>query len=263
MACDNSVVMATDRDTTSMKGHSPTDLAENGTGSFRFDARDYLLALVALPDFRMEHSTVRLEIEPGTPLPGHVAYGWNHVPPTAHKTNDERDLAGTTRNKIAGVLPPTMKCLAEMLCQLQPDQLPDFCARIEITGTRPIRRQGEANELLGLARLRLRGKGETNDTQRKQLRRQLERINPVVCRPPIDHLGPPLKPGDVVAVSASQLHLYGRVVCLPSTANHTVVGSLSPQGLELAAVPSPRDILERWKRSVDPDPPFRLYSLDG
>ena len=196
----------------------------------------------------MEHSAVRLEIDPGTPLPGHVAYGWNHLPSTAHKTHDERDLAGTTRNKVAGVLPPTMKCLAEMLCVLPPDLLPTLCARVEIAGSRPLRRQGEADELLSLARLRLRGNGEANDTQRKQLRRQLERINPAACRPPIDELDFRLKPGDPVAVSASQLHLQGQVVCVPSTANHPVVGSLSSQGLELAAVPSPREILERWKR---------------
>ena len=189
---------------------------------------------------------MRLEIEPGEPLPAHVSFGWNHLSPGV-QTDAERDLAGTTRNKIAGVLPPRMKCLAELLCLLPPDRLAEFCGRIEIAGSRPLLRQSDADQLVSLARLRLRG--DATDTQRHRLRRLLERIDPAVCRPPVDHLDPRLQIGDAVAVSASQVHLNAQVVCVPSAANYPVVGMRGPKGLELADTPSPRELVDRWKWS--------------
>ena len=231
-----------------MEDHGPQPFKENGTSNLqrRLDARQYLLELVALPAFQMAHGTVRLNIEQGEPLPAHASYGWRHIPASELQgmTDAHRDLAGSVRNKIAGVLPPAMKQLAEVLCLMPFDRLGDFCARVSVSGGMSLAGD-EADDLLYLATLRLRGQG-MGGTRRKRFRRRLGRINPRVCRPPVDSVHQSLRAGDAVSVSASQIYLHGRVACLPSAPDCPVLGVMREDGsLELATPPSPRQLQER------------------
>lgn len=202
----------------------------------RYDARDHLLWLASLPEFQMVRNPPS-EIEQRAALPLHASYGWHHVPANVSNAPRlvERPL-GTVRTKVAGVLPPTMRSLAEMLCLLGSNKLTGFCERIEIKGSRPLRDQRQIARLQNATWRRLEGSPAASD--RKTISRLLKAIDPAICRPPIDHLDPALVVGQPIAFSASALYFGGSVVGVPSAAGWPVLGYLGPTRVELSEPPT-------------------------
>jgi hypothetical protein len=204
----------------------------------RYDAQEHLLWLAELNVFQMVPG--RLAITVGEPLPPLAMYGWHHVPgdmPNRDRLVD-RPL-GTLRKNVAGVLPPSMRSLAEVLCLVSSAQLVNFCGRLDIRGSRPLTDGAQVERLQLAVRRRLDPDQRSSESERKDLRRLLKRINPLECRPPVGYLDPALRPGEPVAFSASALHYGGSVYGVPSAPGHPVIAQLGTAGIELYGPPAP------------------------
>jgi hypothetical protein len=200
----------------------------------RNDAREHLLWLARLPAFQMVRNPPS-EIEQGGELPVRASYGWHHVPEDVRNRDRavERPLQ-TARQKIAGVLPPKMRRLTEVLALVGPDQLLSFCERVEIRGSRALD-AGQVKRLRSAIERRLAATPQESD--RKTIERLLGHIDPKVCQPPVGRLHPALVVGQPVAISATAAYLDGSIIGRPSAAGWPVIGHLGPQGIELNEPP--------------------------
>ncbi len=216
--------------------------------AIRYDARDHLLWLVALPAFQMARRSPH-EIDRCEPLPPLVSYGWHHVPSGVRNRDRlvDRPLQ-TARRKIAAVLPPTMRCLAEPLSLPAPGQLEAFAERV---GVRPGRRLRDAGQIASLqAAIERRLTDQPRDSDRKTLERRLRDIDPVACWLPIDSLEPSLVEGEPVAVNATAAYLEGRIVGAASASTWPMIGRVGENGIEPNDPPPPISEF-RFVKSLD------------
>ena len=176
-------------------------------------------------------------------------YGWNFLPAGV----PDRDRAVTRplqrARKIAGVLPPTMRGLTELLTILAPNQLVGFCQRVEIAGSRPLLDEVRVERVKGAIERRLTVTALESD--RKVIQRALAHINPATCRPPIDALTPSCTGQGDVAFSATAAEMHGRLLAGPSTAGWPVLARMVGNGVEFFPPPP----AERFVLAVDPRDP--------
>jgi hypothetical protein len=165
---------------------SPT-LYETGQ-RVRYDAREHLRFLARLPEFQMARNPPS-EIDQRRELPARVSSGWHYLPDgTPNRDREVERPIQSARHKIAGVLPCTMRPLAEILTLLGPDRLAEFCERVEIAGSHPLLEPDRVARLQSAITRRLSGVPRQSD--RKTISRLLKHIEPTACRPPIDVLSP-------------------------------------------------------------------------